>query len=233
MTLAFLGSVSPSRLLERMGSLPLPSWRCGRVAVFDEQRLLPYPRNPNVVAWHVDWCEALPVIPAYQSALASWLREQGYPLDKRKFLPHVTLARKPFNPREWRNIFTQLPVMLTDVVLYESLGGLRYKPLWKHEVPAPFEELDHTADRAFIVRGEDLQQLLLHAQMALAFKAPELLPYRRDRTISSRDDAIAALNDMIADADAEEGCCYKAVSYHGEIHEGPQGLLEWEMMVDV
>jgi RNA 2',3'-cyclic 3'-phosphodiesterase len=37
---------------------------------------------------------------------------------------------------------------------------------------------------------------------------------------------------MVTASDVEVGCPFKAVSYHGEIHES-NGLLQWEMIVDV
>jgi len=124
--------------------------------------------------------------------------------------------------------------MATDLTLYESVGNLTYKPIWSHPIAAPFEEFDHTADIAFTVRGETMAQLLLHAATALAFRVPALLPLLPTLPPAvTLEDSVAALNTIIATVDAASGCPLKAVSYHGDITTDADGVLSWEMIVDV
>lgn len=230
MTLAFLGNVPWGPLESTLSHSPIPEFSLGPTGYFDDCLFLPS-RRPNVVAWHAAWFDAAPLLD-YQSALSDWLRLQGYSLDDRPFLPHVTLARWPFDRRAWEQLPFKRPVVGRAIHLYESLGNLQYEPRWTHSLLPPFEEISHTADIAFIVRGTSLKQVLHSAQTALAFEHPQLLDYWVDEDPQSHDDIIALLNRLIARADAEVGVPFKAVSYHGEL-EQKSGHLQWEMIVDV
>ena len=171
---------------------------------------------------------------AYQQELVTYLRRLGYSLDERPFLPHVTVARAPFEEQEWCTTFHKMPVITHHLHLFESVGDLVYKPLWTHQIPPPFEEISHTADVAFRVYGTSMRQLGVHAQIALCFKCPQLLDYLlavpEDITL---DDLIIDLNDSISRADSGFGCPLKAVSFHGEVVQTSEGLYTWEMVIDV
>jgi hypothetical protein len=117
--------------------------------------------------------------------------------------------------------------------LYKSMGNLEYQSLWEMPLLPPFEELEHTADLAFHIRGSTVQQLHTHAQLALAFKFPPLVSCFTQKTQNSLKEIIISLNEMISQADMEFGCPFKAVSFHGEIKEDAQKLLHWNMIVDV
>ncbi len=165
----------------------------------------------------------------YYTLVQAWLKANGYPTDTRPYNPHITLARQPFSFHEWKQFSSPIPFYATGIYLYESLGHSHYKPLWEIPLPAPFEEIEHTADIAFLVQGVTLRQLLLHGYLALAFKFPSLLSEKiSDEPIDSLDDVIIALNDVIGRADQTIGVPFKAVSFHGEHRDN-----QWIMIVDV
>jgi hypothetical protein len=97
----------------------------------------------------------------------------------------------------------------------------------------PFEEKEHTADLAFIVRGQTPQELHRNAQLALSFKFPMLLPFFSKNLQTTLDGIIIALNEMVGSADAACGSPLKAISFHGQIKEDAYQILHWEMIVDV
>lgn len=230
MTLAFLGNVPSTPLLEQLPALPPPPFHLAPVGFFDVCLFLP-PCHPNVVAWHVNWIPSEPLLD-YQQTLSRFLLDHAYSLDERAFLPHVTLARWPFDQAAWEKQPFKLPVMGTALHLYESVGNLTYTPLWSLPFLLPFESFSHTADIAFKVRGSDLHQLYVHAQMALAFEHPALLDYLDTSAPSDHDSLIAQLNSILGHADSDVGVPFKAVSYHGlALQQGT--YLEWEMIVDV
>ena len=191
-------------------------------------RLLFIPEeHPKVAAYHIEWLHG--DLAPLHAALQQWLSLT----DKRAFLPHVTVARSPFDREEWRETFEEFPIALRAIHLYESRGHLTYVPLWTYPLLLPFEELEHTADIAFLIRGESLSALFAHAQIALSFKFPEFLRYfsRVCSQIFRRADHWSSTKG-ISLADQEIGCPFKAVSFHGEILQ-KEGLLLWEMIVDV
>jgi 2'-5' RNA ligase len=234
-TLAFLGETNFSKIKEILASFPKPPFRIGLSGKFDQCLFLPE-RDPRVVAWHITWLENPKPLFAYQKEFIQWLQSHGFnPRNpERAWLPHVTISRKPFIVKEWRKAFTPLPCMITGLHLYESLGMSKYASLWHYPLLAPFEELEHTADIAFTIHGENLDQLYTHAQLALAFKFPPLLDFSAEEIKNNTfDDIIVNLNDLIAKADAQLGCPFKAVSFHGELKEEKNGPITWEMIVDV
>jgi hypothetical protein len=124
-------------------------------------------------------------------------------------------------------------MFINGLHLYESVGNLMYESLWSFPLIAPFEEMEHTADIAFLIRGENLRQLYKNARIALAFRFPKLLNYDTPMEyIADLDDIVIALNSIVTQADAEEGCPYKAVSFHGHLIQNA-GYFSWEMIVDV
>lgn len=232
LTLAFLGDTVWSALEGKLSSLPQPSFQVGPVGFFKECLFLP-PRHPRVVAWEVEWLANPSLLLTFQGELAMWLRKEGYPVDEREFLSHITIARQPFHEREWRQAFHTLPVAIMGLHLYESTGNLVYSPVWSWKMAPPFHEIEHTADVAFVIRGESMAQLQLHAQIALSFKFPPLLAYfDRLSTGSTLPEIVVQLNELIAFADAEQGCPFKAVSFCGDLEE-ENGVFLWEMIVDV
>lgn len=229
LTLAFLGDVDPKALR----SPPLPELTLGLVGKFDQCLFFPK-HSPRVVAWNVSWLEPSDPFDAYVDTLATWLRARGLlPDQKHPFHPHVTLARGDFDPKEWRRAFTPIPFMLTHLRLYESLGQSNYAPLWTHPLTPPIEDLDHTGDIGFLIRGTSYAQLYLHGAAALAFAFPQILSYLdTTATPNSLHEGIILLNDAVSAADGAIGCPFKAVSFHGEAkQEGT--LYQWEMVIDV
>lgn len=229
-TLAFLGNVPYIPLQERLSQIPLPAIPLGPSGRFDSCLFLP-PKRPRVVAWHITWDQA-ERWRLYREQLTEWLRSLGYQLDLREDLPHVTLARWPFDRSGWKALAPLHPVFGRALHLYESMGNLTYEARWTHAFIEPFVVLSHTADLAFLIRGETMPQLFLHAQLALAFTCPSLLRYTQPEEPKTLNTVIQALNRLIARADADIGVPLKAVSYHGEPFLDQQ-LIGWEMIVDV
>lgn len=235
MTLAFLGNVDYQKVQPLLTQIPKPTWQIGIPAFFDAPLFLPPHRKlPKVHAWHVQWLADDKGLLHFQRQLSSFLIKNEFKLDERDFLPHVTICRAPFYPREWKRSFVKLPCFFKDIHLYESVGNLKYEARWTASVSAPFEEVEHTADIAFKVRGESLGQLFQHAFLALSFRFPELLQYiPKISSVTSLHDIVKGLNDIVCLADAEIGCPFKAISYHGNLLERPEKTFEWEMIVDV
>ena len=236
MTVAFLGNIRYPDLENVREELPKPNFTLGFTGYFNESLQLP-PRHPNVVAWHVKFePKTMAALHLFHEQLTSVLKSVQLLPEKedRKLLPHVTLCRFPFDSKQWQKQFTPLPVIFTRFNLYESTGQLHYTTLWTHDLIPPFEEISHTADIAFIIRGNDVSEIYTHALTALAFKHPSLTKYLGDETqITNLDAIIVKLNEVIALADEESGCSFKAISYHGELTQDQKGIFNWEMIVDV
>jgi 2'-5' RNA ligase len=230
LTLAFLGSTSLSRLLEKTKTIPLPSFHLGPAGYCTRWIFLPSEKEAHVVA-----AEVLPAnfLQNYQKKLAEHLKAQGYAQDTRPFFSHITIARGPLEVEAWKKFPCLIPFYAKSIALLESLGKSHYKPVWRHSFIPPFAEIEHTADIAFLIRGKDFQELFLHAQLALAFKFPPLLSYfSKEQDFSSLDTVIVALNGLVARADLDIGVPFKAVSYHDEMAYH-SNHLEWKMIVDV
>lgn len=238
-TLAFLGKINWPEFDARLSQVPAPPFRLGIAGIFDKVLFLPK-RHPHVACWHVELFEGKEIIETYQKQLIDWLCSINFsPAHhaEEKWLPHVTLARSPFNLNRWRSDFKPLPVVFNRLNLYESLGKSQYAILHSWPFELPWKEIEHTADIAFEIRGENIRQILWHAQMALAFKFPELLNYfldvnQKNGSPETLDDVIIQLNQAVAEADQGEGCRLKAISLHGDLIEFHH-LLIWEMIVDV
>jgi 2'-5' RNA ligase len=226
-TVAFLGNVKEAPLLESLPQLPLPSFSTAPVGIFDTLLFLPE-ENPRVVSWHVQWLLHEQEIVVYRNALLDFLQRLHYSIDRRPFLSHLTVARAPFDQEKWKEAFTPLPCFVKALHLYETTGSLQYTSLFSMPLHPPFEEFDHTADIAFTIYGSSYTQLYLHAALALSFKFPPLLFYFQQEHLKNLLDVVRSLNHLIARADAEQGCPFKAVSHHGEFRDH-----KWEMIVDV
>lgn len=234
MTLAFLGEIPYEKLKKILNEFPKPPFSVGFAGQFDKCLFLPE-RHPHVAAWHVDYFDEPSPLLAFQKTIVEWLQQHDLnPRNSdRAFLPHVTLCRSPFTPSQWKKVFTNLPMMTKDIHLYESVGNLKYESIWSYPLQAPFEELEHTADIAFLISGSTIKQLHVHSQVALAFKFPPILPFFSRNEVKSIDELIMDINEVVAKADAAIGIPFKAVSFHGEIKENPKNFIQWEMIVDV
>jgi hypothetical protein len=105
--------------------------------------------------------------------------------------------------------------------------------VWGQEFILPFVESKHADDSVFKIRGVTPYQLYCNAFTALCFNFPELLPFfQKTVEISSVDDLVFALNNLLALADQQQGCPFKAVSFHGNITRMDAEILEWEMRID-
>lgn len=224
MTLVFLGNVEYDKIEKKLKEIPKPPFPLGLVGKFSRHLLL-----GKVIAWEVDCFRRQNALLDYQMELADFFQiKERYP-----FLPHVTVARGKFNQNEWEQFFTPLPVTFNHIHLYESLGNSNYKKIFTLPLTPPFEELDHTADVGYTVNGLSLNELYLHAQIALSFQWPPMLNFIEvERSLHSLNEVIMALNERVTVADSEIGCDLKAVSFHGLIQEN-SGILSWEMLVDV
>lgn len=231
LTLAFLGEVSLEKLLPLLNDFPKPSFEMGIGGVFDRPLFLPH-RMARVAAWRIQFLEKEEQFLSFQKNLSIWLKGNEFPVkEKGEFLPHVTIARAPFKKEEWKKSFESIPLYLKNIHLYESLGSSKYEILWSCPTRVPFEEIEHTADIAFLVTGCDLSQLYLHAQLALSFHFPPFISFFDLKEVHSWEEIVSGLNERIFLADAKIGCPFKAVSFHGAIER--REFLEWEMIVDV
>jgi len=230
MTLVFLGNVEAEPLIRALPEFPKPHFLLGLLGYTDKLLFLP-PQHPHVVAYRINLMEHLSTLVKFQETLSVWLKSLGYSLsDDRPFLPHVTIARNPVSQAQWE--LPHLPVVFNKIHLYESTGNLNYTSLWNHSFLPPFEEKEHTADVAFCVRGTTVQELCVNAQGALAFLFPPIHAFFPKDAVNSLEEIVMQLNVGIAKADEEQGCSFKAVSFHGAIQH-TNDLLEWEMIVDV
>ncbi len=233
LTFSFLGNTDYTQMEQALLLFPEPKTKLGYAALFDHSLFLP-PRSPRCVSWHVHWLNRGESLTLYQKQLTQWLKERGFsPDSKHSFTPHVTLCRSTFNLHAWRKESSPLPLMASAIHLYESKGHSRYESLWSYRFVPPFKEIEHMADMAFLVRGEDHSQLFFHAAIALAFHFP---PLTRFIPLQGRwnhlEEVIVSLNQLIAEVDGEIGCPFKAVSFHSQI-EKRESWMEWEMIVDV
>jgi 2'-5' RNA ligase len=232
MTLAFLGKKSLSHILHAVQEAPVPSFALSPSGVSRKWVFLPNVEAPRVIAADAEWLSNGSLFLTYQTTLEEWLKKNQFVhQDNRPFFPHMTIARGTFDIETWKKFPCEIPFYLTSIALQESLGYSHYKPVWRHRFTAPFEEIEHTADIAFLIRGNDFSELYTHASLALAFKFIPFLRYFSPKTLSSLDDVVKALNELITRIDYEMGTPFKAVSYHDEIKE--KNYLEWKMIVDV
>ncbi|GAB4187729.1 MAG: hypothetical protein Tsb0015_06780 [Simkaniaceae bacterium] len=234
MTLAFLGDASWEDLKEILSCCPINELKIGIAGKFSKVVFFPSEKYQRVAAWEVEILEKVQIFMEIQERLCSWLEENNFSVDKRKFHPHVTMARGKVDQEEWKSLFEPIPLVVTSIHLYESLGRSQYKSLWHYPLLWPFEEIEHTADLAFLVRGKSPEEVHLHAQLALTFSFPELLPFvELDSLSEDLDDIVIQLNDLVTRSDQEIGCPIKAVSFHGEVKKIQEEIYQWEMIIDV
>lgn len=199
LTIAFLGDVEYSSLEKILKSFPPPKIRTGLTGKFDRCLFLP-PQRPNVVSWHVKWFDQHLDLGLYQKELADWLSKNDFhvKLHNEGFLPHVTLSRRPFHFREWREAFEVLPLYIKDIHLYESKSGLNYTPLWSYPLLAPFEVEQGAKGKTITVRGESLTSLLNHCITGIAFSHPGLLAkYPESIAIQDVSELLPIVEDLL------------------------------------
>ena len=228
LTVAFLGDCNrlPSR-----DEIIEPSFLIGLTGVLNKIVFLP-PHSSRVVAYHLEFLEHKNLFFQYQKDLVNGLIKNGFrQQEKKDFLAHVTIARGDFSKEDWLENFEPLPCFLSNLCLYESLGNSEYKIEWQKEILPPFDVIEHTADIAFKIRGKSIQDLYLHAFLALCFYDPQMIEFYSFKDVKTVEEIVQVLNLQIAKIDSERGSPFKAVSYHGEIIKNQ--FWEWEMIVDV
>ncbi len=234
LTLSFLGSIDYEIVNSMLEDFPKPPFDISKCGIFDKCVFLPE-KHPNVVAWHIEWLDGIE-IEGYAKEIANWIKNNNIKLhnENRKFLSHVTLCRKPDNVEAWEKSFVRLPMITKNINLYESLGNSNYNVLWSYNILKSFEEIEHTADLAFSIRGKNILEIFTNAKIALSFKFPEIINYfSEDVPINSIEDVMVSLNDLISIADQNTGCPFKAVSLHGDLKKDKHDIFSWEMLVDV
>ncbi len=203
--------------------IPQPPFSLGGCGLFTKVLFLPE-KDPHTASWAIIWQEE-----SFEKYLVQICHKLGYPKPTK---PHVTVCRSPKSPSEWKEAFCPLPFYAESLHLYESLGLSKYHSIWEYPFLAPFDEIEHTADIAFRVRGENLQNLYVHAFTALSFHSPEVIPFWEPASISSVEDIVMALNRIVTRTDTMRGCSLKAISFHGEV-KSREKFLEWDMIVDI
>jgi hypothetical protein len=105
-TLAFLGSVLLEELNLILPTFPVPPFLLGPVGSFDHCLFLPK-QKPRAAAWRIIWQELS--ILSFQEKLVRWLRENGFAISLKPWLPHATICRQPFELAKWEESFQKLP----------------------------------------------------------------------------------------------------------------------------
>ena len=188
------------------------------------------------MAWHVKWFDEEYDLGTYQKELADWLEDNDFKvrLNPKGFLPHVTLSRRPFKYHEWREAFQVLPVIIKDFQLYESVGKLRYKPLWSYHLPEPFVINKTETEYQLTLRGENLLQLFHHCLTALAFKHPEILRrYREEVSINELSDVVSNINTIIEKARKKISLPYSMLESVSEPANNGDGVLTWDVILPI
>lgn len=229
LTVVFLGDIHYAKLENILPNIPLPKIKVGLTGKFDRCVFLPQKR-PNVVAWHVKWFDDEHDLGSYQKEMANWLIKNGFPvhIHPNGFLPHVTLSRRPFRYHEWREAFQILPVVIKNFHLYESIGGLKYKPLWSHHLLPPFEVIKNNGEFKMDIRGESFTQLFHHCLIGIAFENPQILRlYREKITVNDSDGLISNLDTMLKMAEKKGLFPYQKVLSIQEPQQNSEGVLFW------
>jgi hypothetical protein len=185
-----------------------------------------------VVAWHVKWFDEDYDLGIYQQEVAQWLIKNGFGirLHNKGFLPHVTLTRRPFQFHEWKEDFQILPVVIKDIHLYESLGGLTYKPLWTYSLLPPFEKLKTNEGFEFFIRGESISQLFHHCITAIAFEYPSFLRcYTDEIKIEKNEDLNPLILEMLKKSDQIERTIPQCFQTLQDPSVDKEGLWTWKI----
>jgi RNA 2',3'-cyclic 3'-phosphodiesterase len=230
-TVVFLGNLDIGEI--DFNDLPKADFEIGPVGFFNKCLFLP-PRHPRLVAYQIDFFEKDTLIKSFQKKLFEFFIKKNIVIKPNNFLPHVTICRNDFNKKVWEESFKFLPLFIKSLNFYESFKNSEYKTLWQKDFIKPFEEIEHTADIAFIIRGKNYTDLLYNSFIALAFKSLDLLLYIKElNKVESIDDVVIKLNEIITKAEIDGFYIpFKAVSFHAYI-EKKDDILNWEMIVDV
>ena len=234
LTLLFLGFINFQNIKTYLIDLPKLDLKIGAVGYFDKLLFLPQ-NHPRVLSFDVEFLEKKEKIYEFQKQLVSFFKERNFEINqKESFLPHVTICRDSFNSKNWKENFQRSSLYIKGFCLYESIENSIYNILWKKDFLDPFEEIKHTADIAFIVRGENFLDLLIHSFSAISFKDPKLINYiHLLKNPNSIDDVIINLNEIVTQAEIDgENISFKAISFHADIVKKDE-ILYWEMIVDV
>lgn len=227
LTLLFFGNTSYKKMYQHIRYMPKPFFRLGPVAVADSFLSLPH-RSSNVLTWHVEsFGENL--IDEYQRVIFDYFEEKGYPLEGKKFIKHITLGKNGSIIQEIKKNFHPLPLCFLNLHLYEKHQDEHYEPIWTYDLLPPFEEVE---EGHFFIHGESFQQLFLNAQIALAFKCPEFVPFL-DQTYQVRNlqDGGVRLTTLINQAyRAVKLPIKKAIFPDGGYERN--GLATWDLFVE-
>ncbi len=172
MTLLYLGDTSYKKIRGLIPKMPNPSFQVGPLGISDASLCLPK-RHPDVITWHVEPFGSDPVA-HYQDEVTDFFIKNGYEIEEKKQIKHITLGRSATLKKVAKKTFRPLPLYFSNFHLYESLKGGHYDPIWTLDLLPPFEEVDKGY---FTLYGESFQQIFLNAQIALAFKFPDLVPF--------------------------------------------------------
>lgn len=178
LTLAFLGEVSYEKLFQQLDEAPKFPFSVGAAGICLELIYLPK-RRANALALNFKWLTQEALMLRFQQELVIWLQDKGYSAahSTEQFLPHVTLARRPFDSLAWDETFYPIPLITTHLHLYESVGSMCYKPLWSRRVLSPIVRKDLSDDSqvVFSLKGCSYEDLWTHAWLALGFIWPEVV----------------------------------------------------------
>lgn len=198
-TLAFLGEVDLNTILAHLNHLPKPDFTDGFMGIFTEVLFFP-PSHPTSAVYKATFPKKERSIRMFQQRLVDWLKILGLPPTdpEREWLPHVTFARKPFDPKQWREAFHSCPFSVSKLHLYESMGDSKYEPRWTYALNPVYDQTK--------VRGKDFQEWLFHIQAALSMRHPKLWEFFQDTSEPrSHREAYQMINKGIAAANAKYG----------------------------
>jgi 2'-5' RNA ligase len=165
LTLAFIGPYDNSSVMNVVPTIPRFKDTISPSGRLDNLIFLP----PGIerIAVLIPQFFDMPAVMNYQKEVSGDLLRKLGLQEKRSFLPHVSIARAPFDHKEWKEISWNIPFYVSSLSLYQTVASLRYDILWKQPYTPPFDEIDHTADLAYTIRGRNLSELFSHALLCL------------------------------------------------------------------
>lgn len=233
LTLAFLGQRDRVQVLQQAQAWR-PSLQVAPLLAADRWSLLP-DRNPHVLALSTPLAtQQMQVQQVRRNCCQAFGLQLPIPHDGEQegswdWHPHVTVSRDPKVIPSW----APLPLVCGDLHLYESLPDRVYRPIYSWAVAPAFEEFEHPADRAYRCRGSSWAELCLSLLWALAQEVPSLVVQApRCNDVRSHAEAVALLNQILSEADASGPIPWKAVTFHGSIHQQTLPWI-WEVVIDV
>lgn len=234
-TLLFLGDVLAEDVEKHLNFLPLFDFKIAPVGFFDKILFLPK-NQPRLVAYKANFMDKNQKIEKFQKDLFDFFKNKKKSIKQNQnFLPHVTICRNNFSKDLWEQSFEPFAFYIKSFNLFESLGHSEYKTLWRAKnLIKPFNEIPHTADIAFEIKGVNFSDLLYNAFIALSFKEKKILNFYKElKNVYSIDDVIINLNEIVTIAEIQGiHMPFKAISFHSDI-KTEKDILTWEMIVDV